>query len=246
MHRHLGNPVVMHQSAPKYENMEDLVRMQPDIALSGKPSFGDPQGIQHGPHNVQQPHQDQPTQGFLAHAVEPSFHDSVMNCRHDSAQSESHEDGSAERTPFRFGELVPEAHHDARDSQSANAREIDDFRLEVAVETVVKPRDERSHYQKRDSAIIQFGKQFAYELRVTVESVEHEGKAQTDDGPRKERSEDDFLLEFYFDGGTHQEVHGNTYEQIEVASLLLLQQTLLRTVKSFYTVIQGTEQFITL
>lgn len=83
---------------------------------------------------------------------------------HNAGQPECHEDTSPERPPFRFGELVPKADHDAGDSQGAHARQVDDLGLKVAVESVIQPRHKRAHYQQGYAAVIELGKQFAYEL----------------------------------------------------------------------------------
>lgn len=80
----------------------------------------------------------------------------------------------------------------------------------MTVETIVEPRHKRTHDQQGDAAIIQLGEEFADELRVTVDRVEHEGEAQTDDGAGEKRAEHDLLLQFDLDRGPHQEVDGDS------------------------------------
>ena len=54
MHRHLRDAVVVHQGATQHEHVEDLVRVEPDVALAGEPPLGHAQRVQHGPEDVQQ------------------------------------------------------------------------------------------------------------------------------------------------------------------------------------------------
>lgn len=76
--------------------------VQPDVALAGEPPLRHPERVQQRAHDVQQTHEDQPAQRLLAHAVEPALHYAVMDGGHYSAQTERHEDGGTERTPFRL------------------------------------------------------------------------------------------------------------------------------------------------
>jgi hypothetical protein len=204
--------VIVHEGAPQDEDVEDLVRVQPDVELAGEPPLGHPQRVQHRPHDVQQPHQDQPAERLLADLVEPALDYAVVDGRDDAAQAEGHEDGRPERPPPGLGELVPQADHDAGDAQRAHHRQVHHLRPEVAVEAVVDPRDERTHYQHGDAAVVQFREELADELRVTVDCVEHERHPQADYRAGEERAEHDLLLQLDLHGGTHQEEYCDRYE----------------------------------
>lgn len=203
VHGHLGDAVVVDESAPQHEDVEYLVGMQPDVALAGEPAFGDAQGVQDRAHDVQQAHENEPAEALLAHVVEPAFHDAVMNGGHDPAQAERHEDAGPERPPSRLRKLIPQTDHDARDAQSAHHRQIDHFRPEMAIKPVVQPRHEGTHDKERYSAVVQLRKQLPYKLRMTVDRVEHKGETQTDYGAGEKRPEHNLLLQLNLQAGPH-------------------------------------------
>lgn len=67
----------------------------------------------------------------------------------------------------------------------------------MAIKSVVEPRHKRAHYQDRYSTVVDLRKQFADEVRVAVQRVEHAGTAQTDYDAREENAENDLLLQLY-------------------------------------------------
>ena len=75
----------------------------------------------------------------------------------------------------RLGELVPQGGDDRRDAQDDDHRQVDHFVLVVTVETIVQPRNKRTHDEQRDSAVVQSGEGQKCDGRTR-----HRAKCQTD------------------------------------------------------------------
>lgn len=127
----------------------------PKIELAREPTLGNPQSVEHSAEDVQEPHQHQPAERCTTDVVEPTLHVYVVNRGNDARQSEGHEHSGTNRPKLRCRELVPERGDDREESQDDDDRQVDDFRLIVAIETVVKPRNERAHDEHRNSAVVE-------------------------------------------------------------------------------------------
>lgn len=117
VHGHLADSVVVHEGGHQYEHVENLMRLEPNIALSGEPSFRHSQGVEQGSQNVQQAHQDQPSETGLGDFAEPTLHQDVVNGRDDTGQTEAHKNTCAQWSQIRLGELIPQRSDDRGDAQ---------------------------------------------------------------------------------------------------------------------------------
>lgn len=95
VHGHFADTVVVHEGGHQDEHVENLMRLEPDVALSGEPSFGNSQGVEQGSQDVQQAHQDQPTETGLGNLAEPTLHQDVVDGGNDAGQTEAHKDTCA-------------------------------------------------------------------------------------------------------------------------------------------------------
>lgn len=134
--------------------MENLMRMQPDVAFSGKESLGNAKSVKHSADDVEEPHEDQPAEGLLADLVEPAFDEAVMDRGDNSAQAEGHEDSCTQGAQSGLAEFIPQADDDGAYAQCADNAQIHHLGPEVAVEAVIQPRDKRAHNQQSNSTII--------------------------------------------------------------------------------------------
>lgn len=177
VHGHLADAVVVHEGGHQDQHVENLMRLEPDITLSGEPSLGHSQGIEQRSQNVQQAHQDQPTEAGLGNFAKPSLHQDVMDGRNDSGQSEAHEDTRAQWSQIRLGELVPQGGDDRGHAQHDHDRQIDQLVLVVTVEAIIQPWDERTHDEQGNATVVQFREEFSHHLGMAAERVENERTA---------------------------------------------------------------------
>lgn len=174
VHGHLADSVVVHEGGHQYEHVENLMRLEPNIALSGEPSFGHSQGVEQGSQNVQQAHQDQPTETGLGDLAEPTLHQDVVNGRDDAGQAEAHKDTCAQRSQIRLGELIPQGRDDRGDAQHDHHRQVDHLVLVVTVEAIVQPWDERAHDEQCNATVVEFREELSHHLRMAAQRVENE------------------------------------------------------------------------
>lgn len=88
--------------------------------------------------------------------------------------SHSHKDGSSDRSVLALAELIPQRDDYRTDSQHTHHRDVRDFGLAAAVETVVYPGNEGADDEQRDAHVVEFTEDFDDADRVTRESVEGE------------------------------------------------------------------------
>lgn len=136
-----------------------------------------------------------------------------MNCRNHARQTESHEDTCANGSQLWSWELVPKRRYYREKPENGDDSQVYYFGLLVAVKAIVEPRNEWTHNQHRDPAIVKskikgfsknrqsellcvnsLAEQLPYDFRVTRNGVKCERKAQAKNRSDEESTENHFLL----------------------------------------------------
>lgn len=75
----------------------------------------------------------------------------------DPTQAEAQKHSCSHAPVLGGGEHVPLGNDDGCDAQNTDNNQVDEARLRVTVEGVIKPRNKTSHNQKSNTRVIQFG-----------------------------------------------------------------------------------------
>lgn len=168
VHGHLADAVIVHESCHQNQHVENLMRLEPDVTLSGEPSFGHSQGVEQRSQNVQQAHQNQPPKAGLGDFAEPTLHQDVVDGRNDSRQSEAHEDTRTQWSQIRLGEFIPQRGDDRGHAQHDYNCQVDQLVLVVTIEAIVQPWNKRTHDEQGNATVVEFREEFSHHLRMAA------------------------------------------------------------------------------
>jgi len=205
--RHIRDAVVMYKCPRDDKTMENLMTVEDNVHFSREKSLRDSKRVHQGARDVQGAHEKQPAQISLVYGFLPAVSHGIVGGGSDPGQPEEDEHSGAQEPEARLSELVPQAHYHRRDTEENYNSEVDHLRSELAVETVVQPRYERTHGQKSNPAVVKLCKEATNPLvLVAAHCVEREGEPHADDSASKEARKHQLFLDVDLLGGHGQEV----------------------------------------
>ena len=78
-----------------------------------------------------------------------------MNRRNHSRQAKSHEHSSTNWSKLRCRKFIPKRRHNREETKNSYDSQIDNLRLVVTIEAIIKPRDKGTHDKHRNATVIQ-------------------------------------------------------------------------------------------
>jgi len=197
MYRHVLHAMKMHKSSSNDQNVEDLVRLEPDVALPRQEAFWYPRPIQHSPQYVEPTHDEHPVDGGLHQGSVPARHDQEVHRGNKPKTSQTDKQESPEWSVLTGGELVHHCDDDGTNTKQRDDGEVDYFRDKLTVEPVVDPGNKAANCEETDTDIIKLTEELGYVFRVAANCVEQAGESQAQDSSKEEEEEDEFLSELY-------------------------------------------------
>jgi len=195
VHSHILHPVEMHECSSDDQDMKDLMRLEPDVTLPRQEALRYPGPIEHGPQDVEPPHDEHPVYGGLHQGGAPPRHDQEVHGGHKAKATQADKQESSEWSVLAGREPVEHSDDDGADTKHGDDGKVNHFRGKLAVETVVDPGDKTSNCKKADTDIIKLTKKLGYVFRVTTDCVEEAGESQAEDSTKEEEEEDKLLPE---------------------------------------------------
>ena len=79
----------MYKGGGDHQDVEDLVRLEPEVAFAGEEPLRYPGGVETGPEDVEAGLDEDPVHGGLRHGVGPARHDQRVTRGDDAEQAET-------------------------------------------------------------------------------------------------------------------------------------------------------------
>merc|ERR1719336_2910092 len=190
VHSHVGHAMIMNKGGSNYKDMEDLVRLEPNVEFSRQEPLRNPATIQDSAKNVETPHDKDPVNGSLLHAHCPARLQQEMYGWHQTKEAEADEQDRAHRAIERIRELVHHGDGDAADSKHRYATQVNHFWSVLTVEAIVDPRHKAANCEQTDAHVVELAEELGHMLAVATEGVEEEGESKAEDGADEEEEED--------------------------------------------------------
>lgn len=183
--------MVVDNGGGDHQDVEELVRVEPDVTLPGEEALRDAKCVEHRARDVQHAHEYQTAKRrSKTHRIEPVLSENPVDAGHDARQPKGREDAGTQRAIVRHAEALRHGDDDGENAKCDGEDEIEKLGQEFAIESVVEPWHEGARDEERDAAVVELRTESPDTLRVARESVVSGGQAQTDDGAREERPED--------------------------------------------------------
>ena len=101
-------------------------------------------------------HQHQPADLPYGGGLQEALRDDIMQGGNDATQAKAQEHACSHPPILRGSEHVPLGDDNGCDAQHTDDNQVDEARLWVTVERIIKPRHKASHHQKSNTRVIQF------------------------------------------------------------------------------------------
>lgn len=149
----------VHKSSGYYEDVKQLMGVEPDITLAREESLWYTGSIQRSTSDVQTGHECQPA--YLPHCgcLEKALRDDKVQGGDDTTEAETQKYSCSYPSVLRGCKHIPLGDYYGCNAQDTNHDQVDEAGLRVAIEGVVKPWNKAAHDEKCDARVIQLGEE---------------------------------------------------------------------------------------
>lgn len=151
----VGHTVKVHEGSCHHQDMEQLVRVKPNITFARKKSLRNTCGIKAGPSDVKSSHEEEPA--HLAHSgcPEEALSDHKVQGRNYSTQPQTNKHASSYSSVLWRSKEVTLRDCNGCQAQDTHYYKVDEAGLRGTVEGVVEPWDKTAHDQESYTRVVQ-------------------------------------------------------------------------------------------